>query len=614
MPNSAVQDATPPAAGPTAASAASTVIRLRMWPAILVAAGQWIVMTVPARIAPGTMFHFMTSFLGPLIGALLIVLWWLFASRARWRDRGIVLAIIVAGGGVSALLSDRSIPLLLVLYGIPVVTTLWVAWLAVTQWMNWPARRTGLLVVMLLSWAYLPLIRVDGTDGNINAQTSWRWSPSAEQAFLASRSNVSATGSASSAAGEGATSGEPVLQFEPGDWPEFRGPNRDSRLEGVRINDDWNRSPPKLVWKHRLGPGWGSFAVIGNRLFTQEQRGDDETVACYRAEDGLEQWIHRDTTRFWEVIGGAGPRATPTFHEGRLYTVGANGRLNCLDATTGRPIWGIDMIDSPDVKVPDWGYASSPLVVGEMVLVLPSRPDGAAVQAYDRATGSRLWSSGAGTHGYSSPQLSRIAGVEQILSQTDAGLSALDPATGKVLWHHEWPTNAGARVLQPYVDGDMVLATTYFGIGSRRLRVTRTGDDWSVAIDWESKDFKPYFNDFVVADGHAWGFDANIFCCIDLKTGKRTWKGGRYGYGQVLLLADQKLLLVLSETGEAVLLKADPQRHTEVCRFAALEGKTWNHPVIVRGKLYLRNAGEMACYDVFPIETAASRDSPRGPK
>lgn len=599
---------TAPSSVHVSAAPAAGVNRLRMWPAILLVAVIWLALTVPARLAPGTMFHFMGMMFGPIVGLLALVVWWLFASGVGRRDKLIVLAAIVGGGAIAALFSHHSVPMLIFLYGAPTVATAWVGWLAVTQRMNWPARRNALLALIFLIWTYFPLIRVDGTDGDIKAFTSWRWTRSAEEDFLASRRQSLSTTTVADTVIDNSAAERVALTLEPGDWPAFRGPNRDDRLEGVRINDDWGRSPPKLVWKQRLGPGWGSFSVVGDRLFTQEQRGDDEVVVCYHATDGKELWAHRDTTRFWEVIGGAGPRATPTFHEGRLYTVGANGRLNCLDAASGKCLWGVDMIESADVKVPDWGYASSPLIVGNLVLVLPSRPTGAAVHAYNRATGERLWSSGDGTHAYSSPQLATIDGVEQIVSQTDQGVAGLDPATGKVLWNHTWLTmKDGSRVLQPYVSGNTVVVTTYFGIGSRRLRVKREGDDWSVAVDWESRDFKPYFNDFVVEDGYAYGFDANIFCCLDLKTGKRAWKGGRFGHGQVLLIAEQKLLLIISETGEAVLVKADPQRLNELGRFAALEGKTWNHPVIVRGKLYVRNAEEMACYDVAPTDAVAER-------
>jgi hypothetical protein len=187
--------------------------------------------------------------------------------------------------------------------------------------------------------------------------------------------------------------------------------------------------------------------------------------------------------------------------------------------------------------------------------------------------------------------------VPQVLALTDEALSSVVPASGELLWQYDWAAGI-QRVLQPGVDGDAIVICTYFGQGARKIRVNHLDGAWSTELVWESRAFNAYFNDFVVSDGHAFGFDASIFCCLDPTTGKRVWKAGRYGYGQVLLVADQKLLLVLSETGELVLLKADPKRHVELGRFPALEGKTWNHPVLVRGKLYLRNGEEMACYDV----------------
>lgn len=599
-----------PSAAPVAQPESSSTpgpadaVHLRVWPGLLIAVAQWAAIEIPGRVAPGTKLMMFGMMLGPIIGTLAILVWWLFFSRAPTRDRLAILAVVIVATVATVLLADSSVPMMLFILGLPTVTTLWVVWLALSRALAWRPRRLGLIAVILLTFGYFGLIRVEGTDGNIQAKTNWRWSPTAEQKFLADRA------AAKPAAGDSAALSEPTepatLTAGPGDWPEFRGPRRDDRLEGETINDDWKSAPPRLVWKHPLGPGWSSFTVIGDRLFTQEQRGDDEAVVCYRAGDGLEVWEHRDQTRFYETIGGAGPRATPTFHEGRLYTLGANGRINCLDAATGKSIWAADMISSAEVAVPVWGYSSSPLIVGDVMLVLPGRPEGGAVKAYDKQTGKELWSAGSGTHTYSSPQLAEFDGVPQVLAITDTGLSALEVASGEVLWDHPWGETGMQRVLQPYVDGDGVLIATYFGVGTRRVRVAHDSGQWSSELDWESKDFKPYFSDYVVLDGHAYGFDANIFCCINLKTGKKTWKGGRYGYGQVLLLAEQKLLLVLSETGEAVLLKADAKKHVELGKFQAIEGKTWNHPVIAHGKLYVRNAEQMACYDVAPPKTVAS--------
>jgi outer membrane protein assembly factor BamB len=314
-------------------------------------------------------------------------------------------------------------------------------------------------------------------------------------------------------------------------------------------------------------------------------------------QSGQELWAFGYEGRFEEVVSGAGPRATPTFHGGRIYAVGATGTLHCLNAANGKFIWKAAIIP-PEVKAPEWGYASSPVIVGSAVVVSPGRPSGSAVVAFHRESGQRLWGVGAGEHSYTSPQLTRLGGMEQVLALTSAGLTSIDPATGATLWFHEWPANQIARCVQPYVEQDSVLISTYFGVGSRMIQVNRTENEWSTNVRWESKDLKPYFNDLVVQDGYAYGFDGNIFCCVELASGKRAWKGGRYGSGQVLLLKQQKQLLVLSEQGEVILLEASPAELRERGRFPAIAGKTWNHPVVAHGKLFVRNADEMACFDV----------------
>jgi outer membrane protein assembly factor BamB len=153
--------------------------------------------------------------------------------------------------------------------------------------------------------------------------------------------------------------------------------------------------------------------------------------------------------------------------------------------------------------------------------------------------------------------------------------------------------------VQPHLIGETQLVVgTLSGLGVSKIDVTPDGPAWKVNQLWETTQMKPEFPDYVVHQGHVYGFDVSLFCCIDAATGKRCWKAGRYGRGQVMLLADQSLLLVLSETGEAVLLTANPERHEVLGRFRALEGKTWNHPVIAHGRLYVRNAEEMACYEL----------------
>ena len=388
---------------------------------------------------------------------------------------------------------------------------------------------------------------------------------------------------------------ETVEAFEaeaekPAVWPGFRGPGRDGVVHGVRIESDWSRSPPVALWRRPIGAGWSSFAVSGDRLYTQEQRGGDEVVACYKVTTGEPVWVHRDAVRFFESNGGAGPRATPTLSNGRVYAFGATGILNALDAGSGGVVWSRNVAADTRMSVPYWGFSSSPLVVDDVVIVAAA----GQLAAYDRVSGDARWLGPVGGGSYSSPQLFTIEGVAQVLQLSDAGLVSVAPAKGTVIWEHPWP---GSPMVQPAItaDGD-ILITASVGSGTRRIGVVHKPGGGTVEERWTSNGLKPYFNDFVVHKGHVFGFDGRILASIDLKDGTRTWKGGRYGNGQLVLLADQDLLLVLSEEGELALVGATPDQFTELARFPAIEGKTWNHPVLVGDVLLVRNGQEMVAF------------------
>jgi outer membrane protein assembly factor BamB len=382
----------------------------------------------------------------------------------------------------------------------------------------------------------------------------------------------------------------PTAATTGGDWPGFRGPHRDDIVTGVRIETDWHTSPPVELWRRPIGPGWSSFAVRGDLLYTQEQRGEEEVVACYKASTGAPVWKHRDAARFWESNGGPGPRATPTLSNGRVYTLGGTGIVNVLDAGNGAVVWSCKAASDTGTKVPYWGFAGSPLVVRDVVIVAAS----GALVAYDLATGAPRWFGPKGDTGYSSPQLLTIDGVTQVLQLNGSGLTSVAPADGKVLWEHPWK---GYPIVQPAqtADGDVLISVSDSS-GTRRIAVAHGPDGWTSKERWTSIGLKPYFNDFVVHKGHAFGFDGSILACIDLEDGKRKWKGGRYGNGQLVLLPDQDLLLVMSEEGELVLVRSIPDQFTELARFPALEGKTWNHPVVVGDLLLARNGEQMAAF------------------
>ena len=282
----------------------------------------------------------------------------------------------------------------------------------------------------------------------------------------------------------------------------------------------------------------------------------------------------------------------------------ATGILNALDARDGSVVWSRNAASDTGRKVPDWGIASSPLVVGDLVIAATA----GSLAAYDAATGKPRWFGPKDGCGYSSPQLATIDGVAQIVLVNGPGAIGVAPSDGTVLWKHEW---AGDSIVQPAViaGGDLLIGSGS-GLAAKTgmLRVTvaqRTPGGWIVKERWTSSGLKPYFNDFVVHQGHAFGFDGSILACIDLEDGTRKWKGGRYGHGQLVLLPDQNLLLVLSEDGELALVSATPDKFTELARVPAIEGKTWNHPVLVGDVLLVRNGEEMAA---FRLSTSRAAD------
>jgi outer membrane protein assembly factor BamB len=574
---------------------------LRLWPGIVAVALQWLAWFVFPALFPSLAIY---GLLSGLVAALVIVLWWLFFSRAPWLDRvGAVVVMPLAVVAISPIVHTSIASVLMILLSIPLLSLALVAWAVAARRFSGGVRLATVVASMFLACGVLTLIRSDGVTGNARLDIHWRWTPTSEESLLTQTREETAPPASPPApapapspavASTPEKTATPPVPEKPAIWPGFRGPNRDDVIRGVQIETDWSKSPPVEMWRRKIGPGWSSFAVRGALIYTQEQRGDDEDVSCYSLASGKLVWKHRDAARFWEPAAGAGPRGTPAVVDGRVYTFGATGIVNALDADTGAVVWSRNAQSDTGAKRPEWGFTSSPLVVKDVVIVAAS----GRLVAYDVSTGTPRWFAQTGGGGYSSPHLMTIGGVPQVVMVSGAGVTGLTPANGTPLWTHAWP---GMPILQPAQtsDGDVLIAAGNLigGEGTRRLTVARGPGGWTVQERWTSTGLKPFFNDFVVHKGHAYGFDVSILACIDLQDGARKWKGGRYGHGQLLLLPDQDLMLVLSEEGDLALVKATPDQFTEVARFrAALEGKTWNHPVMVGDVLLVRNAEEMAAF------------------
>jgi outer membrane protein assembly factor BamB len=616
---------------------------LRLWPGIVIA-----VLLVVMRLTPIFADEIMPiAMMGAVVGGLLILLWWLFFSRAPWSERlGVTVLMVVALFATSRLvhesLAGGAMGFLFYVWAIPTLGVALVASLVASRRLSSSSRRASISAAIVLACGLWMLIRTEGvTSDLVGSDFRWRWTASPEQRLLAGAADnppapppaaaadtpkepVATTAAGSSAAPGASTAVKaPATAPEPAatdakapapsdagskragpavsdpvsrrvEWPGFRGPDRNGIARGVRIETDWAKSPPVELWRRPIGPGWSSFAVGGDVLYTQEQRGEHEVVAAYKVSTGEPVWQHRDAVRFWESNAGPGPRATPTLGHGRVYTFGATGVVNALNAGNGAVIWSRNAATDTGVEIPDWGFASSPLVIDDLVVVAAA----GRLVAYAAATGEQRWLGPTGGAGYSSPHFATIDGVGQILLLRGSRTISVAPADGSVLWEHLW--QPGSSIVQPALiaDGDVLIsvADAMGGLGTRRLAVAHGPAGWTVEERWTSRGLKPYYNDYVVHKGHAYGFDGTILACINLEDGQRKWKGGRYGGGQLVLLADQDLLLVISEDGELALVKATPDQYTELAKVTAIDGKTWNHPVVIGDLLLVRNGQEMAAF------------------
>jgi outer membrane protein assembly factor BamB len=588
---------------------------LRVWPGVVAVVLQWVFRFGVKELFPGIQ-GFGYAVLGSLIFFLVVIAWWTFFSRARWRERLGALALIAATIPATWFLRHESMWLQwLLAYAVPVLSLAFVAWAVATRRLPDRVRHATMAATILIACGGWLLLRQDGINGDHNATFGWRWSPSAEERLLAqepSQPTTQTTAAPAPAATATPTNAQPTPSptttaaktAAPAaeariDWPGFRGPRRDGVVRGVKINTDWATSPPVQMWKHPVGPGWSSFAVNGDLVYTQEQRGDNEVVACYRESTGEPVWTHTDKARFFESNAGAGPRGTPTLSNGRVYTFGATGILNVLDARNGAMIWTRNVATETNTKTPFWGFSSSPLVIGDIVIVAAA----GQLVAYETGNGNQRWVGPKNGGSYSSPHLVTINGVAQVLLTSDGRLTSVALADGKQLWQHEWSANS---IVQPALTADGNVLITSQEAGIRRLSLTNNAGSWSVAERWTSNGLKPYFNDFVVHKGYAFGFDGRILSCVDLSNGERKWKGGRYGNGQLVLLPDQDLLLVLSEEGELALVQARSDQFAELAKVPAIQGKTWNHPVLVGDVLLVRNAEEMAAFRLPLAQSANS--------
>lgn len=555
-------------------------INLRLWPGITLLIIQLLFRfilpaAIPSATAPGI--------LGSVLFAILIIVWWLFFSRAPKSERWISLFLMILCLGITSQFIDNSIAtanmgLMFIMYSIPVISWVLVLWALLAGRITGQFRRISLVLAIVIGSGFWVLLRTDGMTGVAHHKLNWRWAPTHEELLLSGSDKETLSATA-----------DTTMMVTEVEWPGFRGKNRDGIVSNLKLKTDWKASPPEELWRREVGPGCSSAAIGGGYVYTQEQLGESETVSCYTLADGKPVWKHKDKARFYDSHAGAGPRATPFLSEGMVFTMGGTGILNALDAMTGKLIWSRNAASDTGVEVPGWGISGSPLVWNNLVIVSVT----GRLAAYDTKTGEQVWQALDGKSGYSSPQLVTLCNIPQVLLMNEQGLSGVDPANGKMIWQYEWKLSD--RVLQPSVIGNDELLVNEEYRNVKRIKITQADGAWKTTELWTSPEIKNVFNEYVQHDGFAYGFDGPSMACLNLENGKRTWRGARY-QGFQLMLADQEVILVLTEKGELALVSADPVKFNELAKIRVLPGKTWNHPAISGNILVVRNSEEMAAF------------------
>jgi len=380
------------------------------------------------------------------------------------------------------------------------------------------------------------------------------------------------------------------------DFPGFMGPDGDNQIKGTLLATDWKAHAPQEKWRIPIGAGWSGFAVVGKLAVTQEQRGQKQMITCYDLERGTAVWAADGGEPFVSVIGGDGPRSTPTVADGRVYTIGAQGQLHCLELATGRQVWFVDTLKDNKGRLPEWGYSSSPLVYDELVVVSPGGPDSRSLVAYNRVDGSFVWGGGNDSPGYSTPQLRTIAGVPQIVVVNGMSVAAHDPQTGAILWEVPWGDGHPNAANPLLLAGNRLLVSSGYGIGSALYQISAETEKLGVTKLYETKRLKAKFANYVAYEGYVYGLDDGILTCIDPATGERKWKRGRYGHGQMLLVEDK--LLIQSEKGALALVDPSPEEFRDLSSIDVLGGKAWNSMAISGNLVLMRNHKEAVCLEL----------------
>jgi outer membrane protein assembly factor BamB len=384
------------------------------------------------------------------------------------------------------------------------------------------------------------------------------------------------------------------ISAQNGEWPQWRGPNRDGVSKETGLLKQWPADGPPLVWKATgAGTGYSSLAIAGGRIFTMGARGDREYVIAFDVNTGKELWATANGERYKDDRGD-GPRGTPTVDGDRLFALGGNGDLACIETKTGRVVWKMNILHKFGGKNPNWGISESPLVIDEKVLVNAGGPD-ASVIALNKKDGSLIWKSQSDPAGYSSAMPVPLGTTTQVVFFTHQRALGVDLKDGRLLWSYQKASNDVANVATPVIRGNKVFVSSDYGTGAGLVEIKADGTAQEVYF---TKNMRNHHSSSILVGDYLYGFSSGILTAMKFDTGEVAWKDRSVGKGS-LVYADGNLY-ALSENGVVGLIEATPTGYKEKGRFKIQQDSlpTWTHPVIAGGRLYLRDQNTIYAYDV----------------
>jgi outer membrane protein assembly factor BamB len=389
------------------------------------------------------------------------------------------------------------------------------------------------------------------------------------------------------------------------DWPQWRGPLSNGTWPASQVLAPWTADGPPVVWKQTVGPGFSGIAVSGGRVYTLERliseaESSQERVLCFDAATGTPLWQHAYTADYGDLDYGKGPRSTPTIHDGRVYTLGAVGHLFCLDALTGKVHWSKDLKSDHQAEQPTWGFAASPVIHKDNVIIHAGlKPNGSYV-AFDRLTGREIWRAGDDPAGYCTPILVRHNNSELLIGWTPEHVLALSPAGGEIFWKVPYKVTYGVSIATPVYHHGIVLVSGYWE-GSKAIRLGKEPDQAEVLWE-ENRYLRGLMDQPLVRDRHVYLLDkSHGLVCFELETGRMMWMDehrltprGRNPQASLVWLSDSNRAVALNSDGELLQVRLTPEGYDELSR-AKIVDQTWAHPAYANRCVFARDDSQIVC-------------------